>query len=168
MTAEIVPDLVRHFRRFWPSYRLSQKHIRVRLTAEFLRQLATPGQWRADEVTPFERARVLDPEPDHALLADALASARSLFPQLAGVEIAESWAGMIDVTPDALPVLCAADRPEGYFIATGFSGHGFGMGPGAGLLMSELIRDGQARVDLTPFRLGRFFDGPAPEPYGRV
>ncbi len=168
VTAEIVPDLIRQFRRFWPAYRLGQRHTRVRLSAEFLRQLATPRRWRADEVTPFERERVLDPEPDHALLADALASARRLFPQLAEVEIAESWAGMIDATPDALPVLCAVDRPAGYFIATGFSGHGFGMGPGAGLLMSELIRNGQARVDLTPFRLGRFFDGTALEPYSRV
>ena len=79
--------------------------------------------------------------------------------------MAESWAGMIDMTPDALPVLSAVDDPAGYFLATGFSGHGFGLGPGAGLLMSELVLEGRARVDMSPFRLSRFFDGSNVKPF---
>ena len=118
-----------------------------------------------DAVTAFERTRVLDPTPDHAALDKVLATAQRQFPQLAGVGWAERWAGMIETTPDALPVLCESDAPEGFFIATGFSGHGFGMGPGAGLLLSELIIDGRARCDLTPFRLSRFAEGVRLKPY---
>jgi glycine/D-amino acid oxidase-like deaminating enzyme len=128
-------------------------------------ELRRPNRWGPDDRTAFEAMRVLDPTPDMSILNQALKSARGLFPQLAEVEIAETWAGMIDVTPDALPVMCAAENPQGLIIATGFSGHGFGIGPAAGLLMSELILGGRARVDLSPYRLSRFFDGSRLRPY---
>jgi len=164
-TVEIVPDTLRYFRAFLPAYRMSHKELRLRLSSEFVKQLFTPSRWNGETVTPFEEARVLDPEPDHSLLKDALGAARRLFPELGDLQIAETWGGIIEATPDALPVMCALDKPEGYFIATGFSGHGFGMGPGAGLLMSELVTKGQARVDMTPFRLSRFTDGSKCVPY---
>ena len=162
---ELVPDAFRHFRAYLPAYGVNRGTLRLRLTSAFLRELAAPRRWAPDQVTPFERTRVLDPSPDRAVLKRALDGAVRLFPQLAGIEMLESWAGMIDTMPDALPVMDALDRPEGYFIATGFSGHGFGMGPGAGLFMSELATEGRARVDLRPFRLSRFSDGSRPRPY---
>ena len=55
------------------------------------------------------------------------------------MRVAESWGGMIDVTPDGIPVISAVDRLAGFFIATGFTGHGFGIAPGAGGLMAELV-----------------------------
>jgi glycine/D-amino acid oxidase-like deaminating enzyme len=165
---EIVPDAVRFFRPFLKALIMSRKDLRVRFSAEFFRQLAAPKRWGYDEVTPFERTRVLDPAPDGKSLARALAAARATLPGFADLEMAEGWAGMIDVTPDVIPVLCAVDEPKGYYIATGFSGHGFGLGPGAGLLMSELITTGAARVDLSDFRLGRFFDGSKMTPYAPI
>ncbi len=92
-------------------------------------------------------------------LRDVIGFARRNFPQLGDIEIEESWAGMIDVTPDAIPIWSAVDGLEGYYIATGFSGHGFGMGAATGRIMSELVMDGRACVDLQPFRLSRFTDG---------
>jgi len=164
-TFDIVPEAIRYARTFWPSFAASRRHLRLRLSGAFLRALATPSRWAGDQVTPFEKTRVLDPEPDPALLEGALASARRLFPELGELRIAESWGGMIEATPDEIPLLAEADAPKGFFIATGFSGHGFGMGPAAGLLMSELVTRGSARVDLAPFRLSRFFDGSDIRPY---
>jgi glycine/D-amino acid oxidase-like deaminating enzyme len=167
-TFEIVPDAFRFFRPFFNALKMSRKDLRIRLTGEFFRQLRTPKHWGPDDVTPFERTRVLDPAPDATALAKALAAARATLPGCADLQMEESWAGMIDVTPDVIPVLCAVERPEGYYIATGFSGHGFGLGPGAGLLMSELIMNGAARVDLSDFRLARFFDGTKMTPYAPI
>jgi glycine/D-amino acid oxidase-like deaminating enzyme len=48
------------------------------------------------------------------------------------VKIVNTWAGLIDVTPDAVPVISPIDQIPGFYLATGFSGHGFGIGPGAG------------------------------------
>jgi glycine/D-amino acid oxidase-like deaminating enzyme len=44
----------------------------------------------------------------------------------------------------------------GFFVATGFSGHGFGIGPGAGRLMADLVAGDRPVVDPAPFRLARF------------
>lgn len=162
---DIVPDALRYFRNFLPILKMSWKDAKLRFSGTFFRELSDGRGWGPDQVSPFERTRVLDPEPDHQVLDDTLATLRRRFPQLAGVEVAERWAGMIETTPDALPVMCAVEGIEGYYIATGFSGHGFGMGPATGLLMSELILDGKARVDLRPFRLERFTDGSKIEPY---
>ncbi len=72
------------------------------------------------------------------------------------MQIKEEWAGVIDVTPDVVPVISAVESLPGFHIATGFSGHGFGLGPGAGKLMAELVTGETPCVDPAPFRLDRF------------
>jgi glycine/D-amino acid oxidase-like deaminating enzyme len=51
------------------------------------------------------------------------------------------------------------NRLQALIIATGFSGHGFGMGPIVGQLVAEQIIEGKASMILEPFRLSRFADG---------
>jgi glycine/D-amino acid oxidase-like deaminating enzyme len=63
------------------------------------------------------------------------------------------------VTPDAVPVISPVERVPGFFIATGFSGHGFGIGPAAGKLTADLVTGATPLVDPSAFRLGRFSDG---------
>jgi glycine/D-amino acid oxidase-like deaminating enzyme len=63
------------------------------------------------------------------------------------------------VTPDAIPVISGVDTVPGLFIGTGFSGHGFGIGPAAGKLMADLVTNDTPLVDPHPFRLNRFSDG---------
>jgi glycine/D-amino acid oxidase-like deaminating enzyme len=89
------------------------------------------------------------------------------FPDLAGVTLAEAWAGMIDVTPDAVPTLGEQPGLPGLWIATGLSGHGFGIGPAIGRIMADLVTGRDPGHDLTRFRPGRFTDGSeiVPGPY---
>jgi len=72
---------------------------------------------------------------------------------------------MIDVMPDAIPVISAVDKLPGFFIATGFSGHGFGIGPGAGRLMADMVIGSPPIIDPAAFRLSRFTDGSNPRPH---
>jgi FAD dependent oxidoreductase len=71
---------------------------------------------------------------------------------------------VIDVTPDAIPVISAVERIPGFYIAAGFSSYGFGIGPGAGRLMADMVMRRPPLVDPTPFRLARFTDDPKPHP----
>jgi glycine/D-amino acid oxidase-like deaminating enzyme len=80
------------------------------------------------------------------------------------MQIAERWGGMIDVTPDLVPVISGVDTMPGFFIATGFSGHGFGIGPGAGRLMADLVTGDAPVVDPAEFRFSRYTDGSRPVP----
>jgi len=63
-----------------------------------------------------------------------------------------------------LPI-SAVDAVPGFFIATGFSGHGFGIGPGAGRLVADMVTGAPTIVDPSPFRLSRFTDGSHPQPH---
>ena len=72
------------------------------------------------------------------------------------MRIAGSWGGLIDVTPDGVPVISAVDAVPGFHLASGFSGHGFGIGPGAGRLMADLVTNAAPIVDPAPFRFARF------------
>ncbi len=67
------------------------------------------------------------------------------------------YGALYGITPDWHPILDRLPGLQGAYCAVGFSGHGFKLSPVVGLLMAELIADGQARtLDVAPLRLGRF------------
>ena len=119
----------------------------------------TPRRWADDAVSPFERMRVLNPAPNRTFARRILRDFNATFPGLGGVGEAQSWAGMIDVLPDAVPVVDAVAALPGLTLATGMSGHGFGIGPAFGRIVADLVQGRPAGHDLTRFRLGRFSDG---------
>ena len=155
-TAELTPDHFRLLRDFLPRMLESRNEIRLRLGPRSWEELRTGRSWRLDQVTPFEAVRVLDPKPKLGILREARTALARAFPAFADMRVAESWAGLIDVTPDAVPVIDQVAHMPGFFVATGFSGHGFGIGPGAGRLMADLVAGDRPVVDPTPFRLARF------------
>ena len=71
------------------------------------------------------------------------------------MEIAERWGGYMDTTPDVVPVISPVASLPGFHIATGFSGHGVGIGPGAGRLAADLVTGATPCVDPAPFALSR-------------
>jgi glycine/D-amino acid oxidase-like deaminating enzyme len=154
--AEITPDSFRLLRQYLPTLRENYGEIRMRFGRAFFEALRVPRRWSLDETTPFEAVRVLDPAPREAPLREARRVLSRLFPVFAGMQVAGSWGGMIDVTPDAVPVIDQVEALPGFFLATGFSGHGFGIGPGAGRLIAELVTGDTPVVDPTPFRFSRF------------
>lgn len=79
-----------------------------------------------------------------------------MIPTLAELDILRTWAGTLAMTPDGLPILGPVDKLDGLLLATGFSGHGFCLGPIAGKLLSEYIVDGEPSLSLDDFQLSRF------------
>ena len=158
-TVDVVPDSFRLFSAFLPALRSERKGLKLRVSKRFLEEWRTVRRWSADEETPFERERVLDPEPDGKLLREAFDAFRASNAAFRQAREHSRWGGLIDVTPDAVPVISGIDALPGFFVATGFSGHGFGIGPGAGRLMADLVAGDDPVVDPAPFRFGRFRDG---------
>jgi glycine/D-amino acid oxidase-like deaminating enzyme len=155
-TAEITPDHFRLLADFLPRLINNRAEIRLRIGVRSWEELRTARQWSLDQPTPFEAVRILDPEPKPRILAEARSVLAKAFPSFADMQVVESWAGLMDVTPDAVPVIDQVSHIPGFFVATGFSGHGFGIGPGAGRLMADLVAGDRPVVDPTPFRLARF------------
>lgn len=90
-------------------------------------------------------------------MAAMSAKALSILPGLANVRITRVWGGLIDKTPDLLPVLDSVPEYRGLVVGAGFTGHGFGIGPMSGEILANLTLHGKDdRFDLKPFRLSRF------------
>lgn len=154
--APIVPDSFRLFTDFVPSLVKQWHDLTLRIGGRFIDEWRTPRRWALDDISPFERVRILDPVPVERSNRAGLKNLANAFPAFKDAKILQHWAGLIDVTPDAVPVIGPVDSIPGFFLASGFSGHGFGIGPGAGQLMADVVMGAPARVDPTPFRLGRF------------
>lgn len=118
----------------------------------------TARRWHADEQTPFERMRILDPEPVPAKMAKLARDFSALFPKLGVVKLKASWAGMIDTLPDIVPVVDHTPI-EGLIVGTGMSGHGFGIGPAMGRILADLAAGRPAGHNMARFRFARFSDG---------
>ena len=157
---ELTPAGIRYARKFWPTLVKRWKLLELRLGRSFLEGPdALHGRWSFDRPTVFERIRVLDPKPNTAIVEPALREIVAAYPELAGIAMARIWAGWIDSTPDAVPVISRVAALPGLTIAAGFSGHGFGIGPGAGRLAADMAVGDAPIVDPTPFELARLVDG---------
>lgn len=156
---DITFDSLRFMRQFMPAFKVERGSLQLRLGQRLFEEALCwkPGQ--ADKVSIYERIRVLDPAPHLPTVTQMVADLKGALPVFGGLQIAQSWAGLIDTMPDAIPVISGVETIPGLFIATGFSGHGFGIAPAAGQLMADLVQGSPTIVDAAPFRLSRFTDG---------
>ncbi|MEZ5778413.1 MAG: FAD-binding oxidoreductase [Paracoccaceae bacterium] len=157
----IGPDAFRHLRPFWPQIRKDISGTRFLPAAPrgYPDGWRTARAWSGDEESPFERMRILDPAPNRAEIERLRSRFAAAFPEVGKPGIVAAWAGMIDTMPDVVPVIDHVDALPGLTIATGLSGHGFGIGPGFGRVVADLVEGRAPRHDLTRFRLSRFTDG---------
>lgn len=157
--ADLTPNHFRYMKDFLPILMMDRNAVKLRLGRRFIEEGSLAKHWALDHISPFEKVRVMNPQPYQHLLEDAALALKTFYPAFADMRIEESWAGMIDATPDAVPVIDKIDAIPGLFLASGFSGHGFGLGPGAGKLMAEIVTNGKMCVDPSPFRFSRFGNG---------
>lgn len=166
--ADIEPDNFRFMAQFLPALKMEWKTLHFSFGKQFFDAWSQSRPRPLDQKSVYEENRILDPSPRNALNSNAMKSMAELFPVFAKAQVVQEWAGYIDVTPDAVPVISAVDSVPGYFLATGFSGHGFGIGPAAGRLAADLVTGDTPIVDPHHFRFSRFFDGSNPQPEAGV
>lgn len=112
------------------------------------------GMGNPDEPSSFN----LSVDPD--FVEKVLEVGLRRYPSLADSAINRTWAGLYEMSFDAHPILGRVREAEGFYLANGFSGHGFQHAPVAGKLLAEEIVLGNARtLDLAPLRLDRFQAG---------
>jgi glycine/D-amino acid oxidase-like deaminating enzyme len=150
---DLMLNSVRFARTFWPNYLKFRSFVSLSVGKPLLDDLR--GRFNDPKHT-----RILDPAPNPKRISEALAQLKKTFPDLQDkVEIARAWAGYIDFMPDMIPVIDSLEQPRGLIVATGLSGHGFGLGPIVGRVVAELVADGATSFDLHDFRFSRFSDG---------
>ncbi|WP_122517647.1 NAD(P)/FAD-dependent oxidoreductase [Pseudomonas viridiflava] len=113
-------------------------------------------RWSLDQPTPMEKMRILDPTADASAVALTYQRAQELVPALRDSSINAAWAGYVDSTPDGVPGIGEMASLPGLVLAAGFSGHGFGIGPGAGHLIADIVSGATPIVDPKPYHPDRF------------
>lgn len=161
---DVTLDSFRHVRWFWPNYWTNRRLFRFHVGRPLLEDLAALAPWSTRRTHPFTRRGMVEPPPNMDRVRRSLADFVRLFPELGGLQIEAAWARYIDATPDARPVLGGVAAPRGFIFATGFSGHGFGLGPIVGRLIAELIVDGKPSLDIHGCRFSRFAEGAVGKP----
>ena len=146
---------------FFPLLRNAYKKINIRFKIGWQNQYYSGRSWGDSDISPFETNRVLDPTPSNTAISRLRSVLDKRLPILKNIGFNQSWAGMIDSTPDAVPVMDAVPGLKGLFVASGFSGHGFGLGLAAGKVMANLVQNNPIEYDLSRFRFSRFSDGSA-------
>lgn len=113
------------------------------------------GMGGASERASFETAT------DESFIAEELLpTAVRVFPPLEAASVEHAWVGLYEMTPDRHPIIGEAPGVAGFYLANGFSGHGFQHAPVVGKLLAELIVGGAATtVDISSLGLDRFERG---------
>lgn len=155
------PDAFRTFGKFWPQLKSDPFGTRFLPAApnRYPDFWGTARHWALDDITPFEKMRVLNPTPDACNCAGLVSEFAVLFPDLGPVCPKASWAGMIDILPDLVPVADCIEDVPGLTIATGMSAHGFDIGPAIERILSDLVTGNATGYDLARFRFSPFTDG---------
>jgi sarcosine oxidase, subunit beta len=85
-----------------------------------------------------------------------MSQAIELLPGLRNAQIIRTWSGTEGFMPDGEPVLGWSRTTRGLLHGFGFSGEGFQVGPAAGEVLAELVRDGASNTPIADFSIGRF------------
>ena len=149
------PQQLRFSREFVPMFLKRRKSLALGGAEGWKAGHETLKTWRMDEITPMEKNRILDPRTDQTQIDETFRRALDLLPELRKTTIANSWAGFIDSTPDGVPAIGEVETIPGLILAAGFSGHGFGIGPGAGHLVADIVTGATHIVDPLPYRPSR-------------
>lgn len=154
-------DAFASFGPYLPVLKRDLRSTRFRLAAPkgFPDAWGQARRWSADEPSPFEAMRILNPAPNMATLSRVQDAFARALPGLGRPPLRSAWAGMIDTLPDVVPIVDRVASVPGLVLATGMCGHGFGIGPGMGRVIASLVAGEAPGHDLSRFRLSRFTDG---------
>jgi sarcosine oxidase subunit beta len=97
-----------------------------------------------------------DIKSTHKFLDEMAKTAVEILPLIANLRVIRQWGGSYNCSPDRQPILGDTDQLDGFYLACGFSGHGFMFAPITGLLLSEVILKQETTIDLTELHINRF------------
>jgi len=92
----------------------------------------------------------------HQFLDEMAKTVCEILPAVGELRVIRQWGGSYNMSPDRQPIVCGSDQVPGFFMACGFSGHGFMFAPMTGLLLSELILQEPTTLDVAGLDIKRF------------
>lgn len=79
-----------------------------------------------------------------------------ILPMIGNLRVIRQWGGSYTMSPDRQPIIGRTEELPGFYLACGFSGHGFMFAPMTGLLLAEIILNEETTIDISDLHLDRF------------
>ncbi|MFC4056157.1 NAD(P)/FAD-dependent oxidoreductase [Actinomadura syzygii] len=151
-----------HGLRYWLPRAISFRE-NLRLTID-TRRILEQLRRRSSLSMALVPHRSPEPQIDRPLVDGSLVRLATVIPELRDAKAARYWAGLVDMTPDGLPIIDGAAGPQGLTVIAGLSGHGFTLGPVLGEIAADLSLDGKTSRPIDAFRLYRYSAGQIDRP----
>jgi len=160
VTYPILPESFRNWRQSLAAAKAlalgdSGWTVEPRLGRYFLDDLFAKSTWQLDEVTPFEKRRVLEPEVNKDVVNAALRENATEISDFRNLEAYDAWGGVTCMMSDMNPSLGAVASVPGLLIATSFA-EGLTLAPAAGALIRDMVTGARAAINIAPFAWDRF------------
>jgi len=128
--------------------------------ADFYGHQTTHGSFVFGGGSPLDSGSIVG-VGDHPPVAATAATCKGILgyiPALKHAKVVRSWVGFIDWCEDKVPVISPVEEVPGLILACGFSGHGFGIAPSVGTVLSQLACDEKPSIDISELDYKRFSD----------
>lgn len=96
---------------------------------------------------------------DYEAMAITAENSLRRVPVMERAQIIRGWAGLYEISPDHHAILGEVPSLPGFFLANGFSGHGFQHSPAVGKVLAELLLQESPSIDISALSLERFVKG---------
>ena len=103
-------------------------------------------------LTPQPIVPGLNRDSTSSFLPQAARRLIDLFPRLRNIRVRRVWRGLYPMTPDGVPIVDELKDSDGFYVAVGFCGQGFMLGPGIALNLMNLITKGKPLLPEEIFR----------------
>ena len=155
----ITPALLKNIRKLMSAPTdVDQEMLPVLSLPTFFWELNAYRKKPADEISMFEKYRILQPEMIDEYCTTAVEEVGQYFPAFSACRIRERYTGSLMTTMDNLGVISQVKSIPGLYIGTGML-YGLTMGAAAGEALADLITGEKPKFDITPYRYERFIDG---------
>ena len=99
------------------------------------------------------------------IIEDSVAAAIELFPIFSRLKLMRSWGGIVDICPDASPIISKTPI-EGLYLNCGWGTGGFKATPGSGWVLAHTIAQDRPHKLNEAFALSRFTSGQLIDEHG--
>lgn len=155
VVAPVVKESFIYGYKYMPLLAIPDFPVHISLNRQLIDSFLQPTHWKLDEVSPFEKNRLMTAAPDIPELTASLAKLKAEFPAFKDARLIDQWSGAMAIAPDENPIISLVDEYPGLVLNTA-TGWGMTESPISSELTADLLLGKHPVLDPRPFSLYRF------------
>ncbi|RII75542.1 NAD(P)/FAD-dependent oxidoreductase [Pseudomonas monteilii] len=155
VVAPVVKESFMYGYKYLPLLAIPDFPVHISLNKQLIDSFIQPTHWKLDEVSPFEKNRLMTAAPDLPELNASLEKLKVEFPAFSDAKLIDQWSGAMAIAPDENPIISPVNEYPGLVLNTA-TGWGMTESPVSSELSADLLLGKAPVLDPKPFSLYRF------------